>query len=163
MKKGNMHMKVKLIAVAMAVVAFAGVASAQMPAKCDYLQLAYPKKYTNGTLYSAASSTNGYNLTAYNGFAKLIVTVSGDEGTVASTNGTIVLQHSALETGTYSTVTALSSYMPTLTTTGKCAVVDVDLETLKNWCRVAVTQSSMGETNCAHTVGAVLVVPHKND
>jgi hypothetical protein len=158
-----MNMKVKLIAVAMAVVAFAGVASAQMPQKSDYLQLAYPKKYTNGTFYSAATSTNGYDLTAYNGFAKLVVTVSGDEGTVASTNGTIVLQHSALETGTYSTVTALSSYMPTLGTTGKCTVVDVDLETLKNWCRIAVQQSSLGETNCAHTVGAVLVTPHKND
>jgi hypothetical protein len=158
-----MSMKVKLMAVAMAVVAFAGVASAQMPQKSDYLQLAYPKKYTNGTFYSAATSTNGYDLTAYNGFAKLIVTVSGDEGTAASTNGTIVLQHSALETGPYSNVTALSSYMPTLTTTAKCAVVDVDLETLKNWCRISVYQSSVGESPCAHTVGAVLVTPHKND
>jgi hypothetical protein len=157
-----MNMKVKLMAVAL-LVSVAGVASAQMPAKSDYLQLGFPKQYTNGTFYSAASSTNGYNLTAYNGFAKLIVTVSGDEGTAASTNGTIVLQHSALETGTYTTVTALSAYMPTLTTTGKCAVIDVDLETLKNWCRLAVYQSSLGETNCAHTVGAVLVTPHKND
>jgi len=155
-------MKVKFMVLAMAV-AVAGVASAQMPTKSDYLQLGFPKQYTNGTFYSAGSSTNGYNLTAYNGFAKLIVTVSGNEGTVASTNGTIVLQHSALETGTYTTVTALSAYMPTLNTTGKCTVVDVDLETLKNWCRLAVNQSSMGGTNCAHTVGAVLVTPHRND
>lgn len=145
------------------VFAVACLASAQSPQKSDYLQLGFPKQYTNGTFYSAASSTNGYDLTAYNGFAKLIITASGDEGTVAATNGTIVLQHSALETGTYTTVTELSAYMPTLTTTGKCAVIDVDLEKLKNWCRIAITQSSLGQTNCAHTVGAVLVTPHRND
>jgi hypothetical protein len=148
---------------ATAVVILAGTCFAQNPQKSDYLQLAWPVQYTNGTAYSPASGTNGYDLTAYNGFAKLIVTVSGDEGIVTSTNGTVAIQHSTLSTGTYTRVEDVSSNMPSLTTTGKCVVIDVNLEKLKNWARIEVYQSSLGETGCAHTVGAVLVVPHKSD
>lgn len=130
----------------------------------DYINLAHPAQYTNGTTYSTGTTTNACDLTAYNGKAKLIVFVSGDEGTAASTNADrIVLQHAAYATGTWSTVSALTSYMPTLGTTSKVATVNIDLETLKNFARIGVTTSSMGETNAAHTVGAVLVAPHKND
>ena len=129
-----------------------------------YLNIAWPTTYTNGTFYTGNTTTNGFDLTAYNGIGKLLVFVSGDQGTAASTNtDAIVLQHSALETGTYSTVSALTAYMPSLTTTATVTAVTVDLETLKNWVRIGVTSVATGGTNCSHTVGAVLVCPQKND
>ena len=141
----------------------------------DYLVLAWPTTYTNGTFYSTgaggtatcAPATNGFNLTAYNGIGKLLVFVSGDEGTVANTNTStkVFLQHAAYATGSYATVSdaVITNYMPTLNTTAKVARLTVDLETLKNFVRIGVQQSSLDETNCQHTVGAVLVCPAKND
>ncbi len=129
----------------------------------DYVVVAWPTTYTNGTFYSLGA-TNGYDLTAYNGIGKLIVFVSGDEGTAASTNADkVFMQHSNLETGTYSTVTTIADSMPTLGATAKVAKVTVDLETLKNWVRLGVTTHSLANTNASHTVGAVLVCPQKND
>lgn len=144
----------------MASVAFGG-----SPIMHDYLNIAWPKSYTNGTMYSSeGDTTNSFNLTAYNGLAKLIVFVSADQGTVANTNSDVVfLQHASAATGTYSTVTDIAASMPTLSTTGKVVSISVDLETLKNWVRLGVKTSSMGETNASHTVGAVLVTVHKND
>ena len=144
----------------MTVASFAG-----SPIMHDYLNIAWPKSYTNGTMYSSEGDiTNSFDLTSYNGLAKLIVFVSPDEGTVANTNADVVfLQHANAATGTYSTVTSIASSMPSLSTTGKVVAVSVDLETLKNWVRLGVKTSSMGETNAAHTVSAVLVTNHKND
>jgi hypothetical protein len=109
-------------------------------------------------------AAEGKEVTAYNGFGKLIVFVSGDQGTVANTNtDAIVVQHAPYATGTWSTVTALTASMPSLTTTATVTKVSVDLETLKNFVRIGVKSSSTGETNCAHTVGAVLVCTDRND
>lgn len=130
----------------------------------DYLVVAWPQSYTNGTFYSTTASTNNaFDLTAYNGFGKLIFFVSADEGTVANTNtsDTVFIQHAETKTGVWSTVSAVVG--PALNTTSKVHTVSVDLETLKNWFRIGVTQHTLGETNCAHTVGAVLVCPQKND
>jgi len=157
----------RLVILVIGVALCAGVVLAQNPVKCDYLYIAWPTTYTNGTIYSTGSTTNAYNLTAYNGQAKLIVWVSGDEGLVANTNTStkVFLQHAPYNTGTWVTVTdaAVTDYMPTLNTTAKVATASIDLETLKNWVRIGVTQSSLGETNCQHTVGAMIVAPHKND
>lgn len=144
----------------MTVASFAG-----SPAGHDYLNIAWPKSYTNGTMYSSeGDTTNSFNLTAYNGQGKLIVFISPDEGTVSATNADVVfLQHADAATGTYATVTSIAASMPTLAATGKVASVSVDLEALKNWVRLGVKTSSMGETNAAHTVSAVLVTTHKND
>lgn len=143
----------------------ASVAFGGSPIMHDYLNIAWPKSYTNGTMYSSeGDTTNSFNLTAYNGLAKLIVFVSADQGTVANTNSDVVfLQHASAATGTYSTVTDIAASMPTLSTTGKVVSISLDLETLKNWVRLGVKTSSMGETNASHTVGAVLVTVHKND
>lgn len=132
----------------------------------DYLTIGTIQSYTNGTFYSTASNTNAFNATAYNGFGKLIVFVSGDEGTVANTNvDKVFIQSAPYSTGTWATVTdsSVTNYMPTLTTTATVSKVNVDLETLKNFVRIGVTTSSTGETNASHTVAAVLVCPAKND
>jgi len=159
-------MKKSIVMVLAALVATSATfALAGSPAGHDYLNIAWPKSYTNGTMYSSAGdTTNSYNLTAYNGLAKLIVFVSPDEGTYASTNADVVfLQHAAAATGTYSTVTDIAASMPSLGATGKVAVLTVDLETLKNWVRLGVKTSGVNESNSAHTVSAVLVTTHKND
>lgn len=145
------------------IIGFACGGYAQDTTQHDYLHIAWPAPYTNGTAYSTGSNTNAYDLTAYNGKAKLIITVSADEGTAAATSGVVFVQQADAKTGTWSTVTALSAYMPTLNATAKVATINVDLETLKNWVRIGVTQSSLAETNCQHTVGAMLVAPHKDD
>lgn len=155
----------KILIGAAALAMIASTAMAGSPIMHDYLNIAWPKSYTNGTMYSSeGDTTNSFNLTSYNGLAKLLVFVSPDEGTVANTNADVVfLQHASAATGTYSTVTALATSMPSLSTTGKVVAISVDLETLKNWVRLGVKTSSMGETNAAHTVSAVLVTTHKND
>lgn len=164
----------KTIQIAAAVLGIAAAAVAGDVGQKDYLVIAWPTTYTNGTFYSTGAGstatwapTNGFDLTAYNGVGKLVVFVSGDEGTVANTNTTtkVFLQQAASATGSYATVTdtAVTDYMPSLNTTAKVARLTVDLETLKNFVRIGVTQSSLGETNCQHTVGAVLVCPQKND
>jgi len=157
----------RLFTVAIGVALCACAVFAQNPVKSDYLNIAWPTTYTNGTFYSTGTTTNAYDLTAYNGQAKLLVWVSGDEGSVANTNTStkVFLQHAPYNTGTWATVTdaAVTNYMPTLTTTAKVAQASIDLETLKNWVRIGVTQSSLGETGCQHTVGAMIVAPHKSD
>jgi hypothetical protein len=52
--------------------------------------------------------------------------------------------------------------MPTLGTTAKVATVNIDLDALKNFVRIGVITSSMGETSAIHTVGAMIVSTDKN-
>lgn len=128
-----------------------------------YLNIAWPTTYSNGTAYSTGSTTNAFDATAYNGRVKLIVFVSGDQGTVANTNtDKVFLQEATYATGTWSTVTSIASSMPTLGTTAKVATVNMDLDALKNFLRIGVITSSMGETSAIHTVGAVMVSTDKN-
>ena len=163
-----MKMKQRLVGFALAF-ALPVLAMAGDVGQKAYLNIAYPRQYTNGTFYSTGSNTNAFDLTAYNGIGKLIVFVSGNEGTALSTNlDHIVIQQADARTGSWATVSALTADMPTLPLTASSATstvtaITVDLETLKNFVRIGVTTSSLAETNAGHTVGAVLVCPQKND
>jgi len=134
----------------------------------DYVTVATPLSYTNGTSYSTVANryagTNGFDLTAYNGFGKLIVFVSANQSTdgqsVTNTDA-IFLEHATYATGTYAEVSLPG--MPSLQATSQVAKVDVDLETLKNFVRLGVKSYCAVGSNASHSVGAVLVCPSKND
>ncbi len=131
----------------------------------EYLNLAWPATYTNGIHYSTSATgnpTNGYDLLGYSGKAKLVLYVSGDIGTAANTNTiTIKLQDSsATMANGFTNVSSVTLCAPA--STAKVYTANVDLDALKQYLRLSVTQSSLGNTNCAHSVGAVLVVTPKN-
>jgi len=154
----------KIMAAAMAVLLAASVgAYASSDADTtglDYLVL-MNKQVTNNTMYSGTLATNGYDLTAYNGKAKLLVVYSGDKGETAVTSGVVVVQHANAHTGTWATVSAVS--IANMVATGKVQAINVDLETLKNFVRVKTDLLCGGDSNCAQQVQAILVAPHKND
>lgn len=134
----------------------------------DYVTIATPLSYTNGTSYSTVANryagTNGFDLTAYNGRGKLIVFVSADQDTAGQSvtnTDAIFLQSATYATGTYATVTLTG--MPSLKATSQVAKVDIDLEAVKNFVRLGVISECAAGSNASHSVGAVLVCPSKND
>ena len=129
-----------------------------------YLNVAWPATYTNGTFYSTSAtgnSTNGFDRLAYSGKAKLILAVSGDVGTAANTNTALMtLQDSDLAGNGFTNVSSVT--LCTLAATAKVYTVNMDLEKMKRYLRIGVTQTATDNTNCAHMVGAVMVVTDKN-
>lgn len=131
----------------------------------EYINIAWPAVYTNGVHYSTAATgnhTNGFDRLGYSGKAKLILFVSGDTGTAANTNTIpIVLQDStATMAAGFTNVAGVT--LVAVSSTSKVYTANVDLDTMKKYLRIGVTQSSLDNTNCSHTVGAVLCVTPKN-
>lgn len=124
----------------------------------DYL-VVMNKAVTNGTDYSAVSATNGYNLTAYSGWGKLLITTSGDQTVHPVTNSTLLVQAANSHTGTYTTVT--SGTLSGLASTGTYQAINYDLTGNKKWLRVSANLLATNE--CKQTIQVILVAPHKND
>lgn len=129
----------------------------------EYLVIAAPANYTNGTMYSigqGAATTNGLDIGKYKGRGVVVVSGSADLTAHPTTNTTpVFLQHATSATGTYSTVSGVT--FQNMGTTGFVSIAYVDTQILHNYLRLGVTV--LGTNNVQRNIGAVYVVPHISD
>lgn len=157
----------KIIASILALIAGAAISlpcvAGEDTSQNEYLVIAAPANYTNGTMYSiaeGAATTNGLNIGPYKGRGVIVVSGSADLTAVATTNVTpVFLQHSTSATGTYSTVSGVT--FAAMGTTGFVTTANVDTSALHNYVRLGVTL--LGTNAVQRNIGALYVVPHLSD
>lgn len=159
MKRYGMILASLAAVVLLAVQCFAGEDTSQN----EYLVIAAPANYTNGTSYSigqGAATTNTLNIGPYKGRGVIIVSGSADLTAHPTTNTTpVFLQHSTSATGTYATVSGVT--FANMGTTGFVSTASVDTQILRNYLRIGVTL--LGTNDVQRNISAVYVVPHLSD
>jgi LysM repeat protein len=159
MKRIGMILASLAAVVLLAVQCFAGEDTSQN----EYLVIAAPANYTNGTMYSiaeGAATTNTLDISPYKGRGVVVVSISADLTGVATTNVTpVFLQHSTSATGTYSTVSGVT--FAALSTAAQVTTANVDTQILKKYLRLGVTL--LGTNAVQRNISAVYVVPHLSD